>query len=319
MSKFKFNKDLLDIVEDKLGIRGWIIRVFKYFVVSVLLAVLYYLIYAMLFNSKEEEFLSKQNKLTEHELAVVDKRMNNLESVIDELKKRDVEIYKGIFKAAPPSLTAGGYSKNLFEQIDSSKDESLIKFTSEKVSVIDSLYVVEKNKIEEIKSYMNGLESGELRVIPAIMPVEYIGTSQTGASIGKKIHPFYKTATYHKGLDLLSAIGTAVVATADGTISNVTKADKGSGNSITISHGNEYKTVYSHLSEIVVRQGQQIKRGSVIGRVGNSGLSFAPHLHYEVIFNGKNVEPINYFFAELNPAQLREMLVVAINSGQSLD
>lgn len=319
MSKFKFNKDLLDIVEDKLGIRGWIIRIFKYFVVSVLLAVLYYLIYAMVFNSREEELITKQNRLTEQELAIVDKRMGNLESVIDELKQRDVEIYKGIFKAAPPTLSAGGYSKNLFEQIDSSRDASLIQFTTEKVKNIDNLYIKEKKKIDDINSYIRDLSAESLRLIPAVLPVEYVGTSQTGASIGKKIHPFYKTATFHSGLDLLSSIGTSVIATADGVVSQVTKVDKGDGNTVSISHGNEYKTVYSHLSDILVRSGQRVKRGDVIARVGNSGLSFAPHLHYEVIFKGKHMEPINYFFAELNPAQLREMLVVAINSGQSLD
>lgn len=319
MSKFRFNKELLDIVEDKLGIGGWLIRGLKYFVVSVLLAVFYYIIYAMFFNFKEEELLAKHNKMTEQELAIVDKRMNNLESVIEDLKKRDIEIYKGIFKASPPSLTAGGYSKNLFEQIDSSRDESIIKFTSLKVKITDSLSIIENKKIGAIKQYLKNLSSDVLRTIPSILPVEYIGTSQTGASVGKKIHPFYKTATFHNGLDLLSPIGTDVIATADGVVTQVTKAEKGKGNTVAINHGNEYKTVYSHLNEILVRSGQIVKRGSVIAKVGNSGLSFAPHLHYEVIFKGSYMEPINYFFAELSPSQLREMLVVAINSGQSLD
>lgn len=319
MSKFKFNKDLLDIVEDKLGIRGWLIRIFKYLVTSALLAVLYYIIFALVFNTKEEEVLIKQNKLTEQELEKVTQKMNNLDVVITDLKKRDIEIYKGIFKANPPMLTAGGYSQNLFEQIDSSNDESIIRFTSGKILSTDSVSADWSRRIGVILKDVRDTPSEQLQKIPSVLPVEYIGPSQTGASIGKKIHPFYKTASEHTGLDLLATIGSAVVATADGVVSEAIKSDKNSGNRVVIRHGDDYKTTYSHLSEIMVRPGQVVKRGQVIARVGNSGLSFAPHLHYEVIFKGKFMEPVNYFFAELTPLQLREMLVVALNSGQSLD
>jgi murein DD-endopeptidase MepM/ murein hydrolase activator NlpD len=319
MSKFKFNKDLLDIVEDKLGIRGWVVRVFKYLIVSALLAVMYYIVFALLINTKEEEVLIKQNKLVENELEKVTRKMNRLDVVITELEKRDVAIYKGIFKADPPSLTAGGYSQNLFGQIDSSDDASIIKFTSSKIRSIEKLSSEGGDNINDIIKTIRALPPESLLRIPSIMPVEYIGPSQTGASIGKKIHPFYKTAAQHTGLDLLGSIGSPVFATADGVIRETVKADKGNGNRIVINHNGDYVTTYSHLSEILVRPGQQVKRGSVIAKVGNSGLSFAPHLHYEVIFKGKFQEPVNYFFGELTPGQLREMLIVALNSGQSLD
>ena len=139
MSKFKFNKDLLDIVEDKLGIGGWILRGIKYFIISALLALLYYLIYALIFNTKEEELLSKQNRLYHQELKRVEEKMDNLDKVISQLKDRDIEIYKGIFKASPPMLSAGGYSQNLFEQIDSSNDAAIIKVTSSKISTIERI------------------------------------------------------------------------------------------------------------------------------------------------------------------------------------
>lgn len=319
MSKFKFNKDLLDIVEDKLGIGGWILRGIKYFIISALLALLYYLIYALIFNTKEEELLSKQNRLYHQELKRVEEKMDNLDKVISQLKDRDVEIYKGIFKASPPMLSAGGYSQNLFEQIDSSNDAAIIKVTSSKISTIERIAKSGSVLLSQIENESRKRGGDELSLIPSVLPVEFIGSSQTGASVGKKIHPFYKTATEHKGLDLLSSIGAAVYATADGVVVEASKSDKGQGNRVVISHGSNYRTLYAHLSEILVRPGQSVKRGSVIARVGNSGLSFAPHLHYEVIYKGRNMEPINYFFAQLSPSQVREMLVVAVNSGQSLD
>ena len=123
----------------------------------------------------------------------------------------------------------------------------------------------------------------------------------------------------HNGIDLLAALGTEVIASANGVVTDISRSDRGRGKQIVIEHWGGYKTVYSQLGDILVRKSQQVKQGSVIARVGNSGLSFAPHLHYEVHLDGKPVEPVNFFFADLKPEQYREMLMIAINTGQSLD
>lgn len=319
MKKFKLNSDLLDLVEEKLGAKGFIIKGLRYLIISLLLAVLYYLIYASIFNTKAEEFISKQNKLMEKELSQVSKRLDNLNDVVVDLERRDADIYKGIFKASPPILSTEIYSSSLLKQLDSSNDNRLTKIALLKIDSVESGVKQQDKKFKSIFGLLTAAKREDLDFIPSIVPIEYVSNSQTGASIGKKIHPFYKTTNQHNGLDLLAGIGTSVYSTANGVVVESVKSEKGNGNYIIISHGGNYRTVYSHLSDILVRNGQVVRRGSVIGRVGNSGLSFAPHLHYEVIFKGQNMEPINYFFAELNPQQIKDMLIIAINSGQSLD
>ena len=155
--------------------------------------------------------------------------------------------------------------------------------------------------------------------IPSIIPIKDFSIGQAGASVGKKINPFYKTVVMHNGMDFLGAAGTDVMATAEGIVNETQRSKKGSGNSIVIDHQNGYVTTYSHLGDILVRKGQKVKQGDVIGRIGLSGMSFAPHLHYEISFNEKIMDPVNYFFAELTPEQYKDLVAVASNTGQSLD
>ncbi|MCI2122484.1 MAG: M23 family metallopeptidase, partial [Bacteroidales bacterium] len=158
-----------------------------------------------------------------------------------------------------------------------------------------------------------------VRRIPSILPIRRFSIASTGASVGKKVNPFLKTVTDHEGIDLLAPIGTDVLATATGVVIAVSNSKSGFGKAVTISHGNGLSTFYCHLNDILVRRGQKITQGDVIGRVGNSGTSFAPHLHYAVFRDGVVQDPVNYFFADLDGKGYREMLLIATNTGQSLD
>ncbi|MEF9932430.1 MAG: M23 family metallopeptidase, partial [Bacteroidales bacterium] len=140
-----------------------------------------------------------------------------------------------------------------------------------------------------------------------------------GASVGQKINPFYKTVAMHNGIDLLGATGTDILASANGVVEQISRKGKKEGNTITINHGNGYVTKYMQVGDILARQGQRVVQGMVIGRIGLSGISFAPHLHYEIVYNGKNMDPVNYFFADLTPALFKEMVAITANTGQSLD
>jgi murein DD-endopeptidase MepM/ murein hydrolase activator NlpD len=172
--------------------------------------------------------------------------------------------------------------------------------------------------LEDILS-MTADSTGQLRKIPGVVPVENFSIPTTGATVGMKMHPFYKTITQHTGLDIVTSAGTKVFAAADGVVESVVKSQKGKGNQVIINHGNGYVTTYSHLTNIVAKKGQRLKRGDILGRVGTSGTVFAPHLHYEVIYNGEFMNPIDYFFVDLNPVQYREMMMIGLNTGQSLD
>ncbi len=316
MSRYKFNREQLKFVEEKLGLKGRVALFLKYAIGSLLLAVLYYIIFASLFNTRAEDRLLKENEMLASQYEAAAEKMDILDNVITDLQKRDKEIYMSIFKSSPPELLSE-YNPRLYMQLDTSSDFSLVNYTSDRVKFTDYLAGEQMKKIEKIYSDLQIQRN--LLSIPSVLPVKDLSVTQTGAGTGKKIHPFYKTMSDHTGLDLLPGVGAEVVATANGTVSKLIKSDRDRGNQIRINHGNGYETYYAHLGDIFVREGQVVQRGSVIARVGNSGLSFAPHLHYEVIYNGKIMDPVNYFFAELNPGSYKEMMLIALNSGQSMD
>jgi murein DD-endopeptidase MepM/ murein hydrolase activator NlpD len=317
MSKYKFNKDQLRFVEDKLGLKGKLGVVIKYLLVSVLLAIFYYIIAALIFNTREEERLVRERELMEREYRNVSEKIDLLEDVLEDLQERDREIYMSIFKASPPDLISSGYSPEVYSQLDSLGDMEIVKFSVKMAQELEAATKTAGQKLELIYNELKGAENST--DIPSIIPIKGMSVNQTGASIGKKIHPFYKTTTDHTGIDLLAPIGTEVVSSANGVVVDVIKSDRGRGNQVVIEHWGSYRTMYAHMGDVLVRKSQPVKQGAVIGRVGNTGLSFAPHLHYEVLLNGKPVEPVNYFFADITPAQYREMLMIALNTGQSLD
>ncbi len=316
MSKYKFNRDQLKFVEEKLGLKGRVIIFFKYLLGSVLLAILYYLIFALFLNTKEEELLLKENDMLKREYYSAVEKMDLLDNVIDELKSRDRQIYLNIFKSNPPDMFFD-YNPGLYVQLDTSSDLILVNIISDKIKYSQFLSREIENKIDVI--YRSLSNNSNLENIPSIVPLHNLRSNQIGAGVGSKIHPFYKTMYDHTGVDILAGLGMDVMVTANGVVSEVIRSDRGRGNQIFVDHGNGYITVYAHLGDILVRRGERVKRGAVIGRVGNSGLSFAPHLHYEVLYNGKVMDPINYFFVNLTPGMYKEMLISSMNTGQSLD
>jgi murein DD-endopeptidase MepM/ murein hydrolase activator NlpD len=158
-----------------------------------------------------------------------------------------------------------------------------------------------------------------LRSVPAIMPISNRDLTRTATGFGMRMHPIYKIVMPHNGMDFTAPIGTDVYATGDGTITVVQLSQRGYGNHIVIDHGFGYTTLYAHLNNFNVRRGQKVKRGEVIGYVGNTGTSVAPHLHYEVRLNGNLVNPVNYFFEDLNANEYERIIEIASKTGQSFD
>ena len=136
---------------------------------------------------------------------------------------------------------------------------------------------------------------------------------------GYRIHPMYKVRKMHWGTDFSAPTGTPIYATGDGKVTTYKRSRSGYGRHIVIDHGFGYKTLYGHMSKIEVRRGQRVKRGDVIGYIGSTGSSTAPHLHYEVMKDGRKINPINYFFNDLSPEEYEEMLHISSHSNQSFD
>ena len=246
-------------------------------------------------------------------------KMDVLDNAVLNLKEKDREIYKSIFNAEPPALFQENVEEDsFFSQIDTSNNERIIKYSGQMLSKVEKNASMVSSSMKVITSELEKLGASATN-IPSIVPLRDFSIQQTGASTGNKVNPFYKTVRYHNGVDLLAATGTDVLAAADGVVESQSKADKGMGNSVVIDHKNGYVTKYYYLGDVLVSRGQNVKQGNVIARVGISGMSFAPHLHYEVTFRGKSMDPVNYFFSDMTPQMVREIMIITMNTGQSLD
>ncbi len=318
MGKLKYDKDLLDYVEDKHPVRYHILRVLKFLAYTLALVLLYYVIFTLFFSSDEEKRMISESRLIEERYDELASQTQLLENAVAELSLKDESIYRELFNTDFPELTFSDSSSMNYTS-DTLFSEAVISHTYQKAGRMLVEFDYCDGLISQIKEKLNGADKDSLARIPSILPIENFPLDNVGASVGRKMHPFYKQVVYHGGLDLVAPVGVEVRATADGRVESVDRAQKLQGTRIVIDHGNGYETVYAHLSDLLVRRGQKVRRGDVIGRTGNSGTSFAPHLHYEVILNGAQLDPLNFFNGELDTEHFGELLMYAVNTGQSLD
>ena len=317
MGKYRFNREQLNFVEEKRGVKGWIKIFCRYFAGSILLALLYYVIFSLFVNTEQERALARETALMEEEYEKLQEKIGVLDNTIKNLQQRDREIYRSIFNAEPP-VYSDADTYTLFDGIDTTRMESVVSDSKMRLEVIERGMERVNSSIAEINVALEELDKG-VTAIPSIVPVKDFTIRQSGASVGMKVNPFYKTVAMHTGMDLLAATDTPIVAAADGVVESAVRNGKKDGINVTINHGNGYVTVYKNMGKMSVRKRQKVRQGDVIGRVGMSGISFAPHLHYEVWFNGQMMDPMNFFFSNLTPQMYKEMAVIVANTGQSLD
>ena len=316
---YKFNPDSLSY--DKVK-KNWFkigLRLFSYFLASVMLAILYYIILSPIYHNPQERTLIRQYKTLNEHYDSLSLRYQTVEDVITGIQERDTGIYRSVFFSNPISPFDNGFSSDdRLDRISTYNNIELVQTTDEQFNRLIALSNANKQKFEAIQQIL--LDSTNLAAaIPAIQPVENKQLTRVGASVGMKIHPFYKMLRMHEGIDFTVPIGTEVYATGEGTVALVETTPRGEGTRIIISHGFGYTTKYAHLNRIFVQKGQKVKRGQVIAFSGDSGASIWPHLHYEVQKNGKIHNPVNYFFGELSPEELEIVINLASNTGQSLD
>jgi murein DD-endopeptidase MepM/ murein hydrolase activator NlpD len=254
------------------------------------------------------------------EYLLMSERYDSLNNVLDNVVKRDENVFRKLFESNPYDLNA-----------DLDKDriklyEQLVDMDNDELSEIldDYMQNAVKEESDLLSSYNDliyNISTGVLSVdyVPAIQPVN--NKQLTLLAAGKKplINPFHRAMREHHGVDYLVPEGTPVFATADGVVKSLSEKNTSHGKAVTINHGNGYETSYSHLLDIRVKKGQNVKRGDIIALSGNSGLSFVPHLHYEVIYNDTRVDPVHYFFMELEPDEYQQIIRIALSSMQSFD
>ena len=310
-----FDKEDIRFRKKKTSVWAVVRRILMFFVASVSMAVLYYVIFSLVFSTEEEKKLRQENRMYAREYPELEKKERMLSDVVDGLMVRDDDIYEEIFHTSAPDVNPLSVI-DFLSGYDSIPDQDIVLYSAAKLELAaKSADRVEENfrRIAEVL----GTEGYSLP--PMTNPLKNYSFAQTGASTGSRINPFYKVPVQHNGLDMIAPSCEPVYAAADGVVSNVIRSRKGLGNVVEIDHGNGYLTRYAHLADVEVRKGRKLQKGTRIGYVGVSGNSFAPHLHYEVVKDTLVMDPVNYMFASVTPEEYVNMLVMSVTTGQSMD
>ena len=226
-----------------------------------------------------------------------------------------------IFEANPISedvRKAGFGGVNRYADLEGFENSELVVSTTKRMEILSKQVVVQSKSLDEIQRMALDKEV-LLSAIPSIQPINNEDLRRMASGYGWRTDPFTKTRRKHKGMDFSAPTGTPIYATSDGKVIRVDGRAPGYGKHIRIDHGFGYVTLYAHLSKYNVRRGQEVKRGDVIGFVGNTGRSVAPHLHYEIRKDGKHLNPINFYYGDLNTEEFNALLEAANRENQSLD
>ena len=320
-NKYKYNPDTLTY--EKVKLTGW--QVFGKVVLFIFAGLVFGLIVMFiaynLFTSPKELMLERENAYLKENYKRMNKELESIEKVLSDIEERDDNIYRVIFEAEPVPKgvrNAGVGGINRYKDLEGYSNEEIVVNTNKRLDKIaKKLYVQSKSYDEVIKLAINKEEL--LASIPAIQPIPNKNLKRMASGYGFRIHPIYKTRKFHYGMDFTAPTGTEIYATGNGVVKAVKKSRRGLGKHVIIDHGFGYETVYAHMSKFNVRRGQKVKRGDVIGYVGNTGTSTAPHLHYEVHKDGKKINPINYYFNDLTPEEYDRMIEISSSSNQSFD
>jgi len=320
-TKYKFNPDSLSFDKIRLGVKAILLRSLAYLIGSIIIAAILNFMFGLFFDSPREKALKREIEQLTLQYDLVHREMGNLEKVIDHLQETDDNLYRTIFGAEPIQATqrqSGIGGVNRYEELEGLNNSKLVIETAKELDIIRKKVYVQSKSFDELILLAREKED-MLRSIPAIIPISTKDLTRIASGFGLRIHPVYKISKFHAGMDFTAPLGTEVYASGDGTIESVLSSKRGMGNYIVINHGFGYSSIYAHLESFNVKEGRKVRRGDIIGYVGNTGMSIAPHLHYEIRLNGANVDPVNYFFNDLSPAEYEKMIEIASKTGQSFD
>lgn len=294
--------------------------VLRHLSIGIAIGVALFFVLIRTFDSPVESLLKKENKLLQTQYEVLSLRLTNALEVLGEIQQRDENLYRAIFQAEsiPESVRQSGFGgSNRYEHLMSLSNAELVVATTKKMDMLSKQLYVESNSLEELIDLGKSQEERS-KCIPAIQPISNKDLKKTASGYGMRIDPIYRTPRFHSGMDFSAKVGTEIYATGDGVVTYASWK-QGYGNCLMINHGHGFQTVYGHMSKFKARVGQKVKRGEIIGEVGNTGKSTGPHLHYEVVVRGKHDNPSKYYYMDLTPEEYDKMIQIAENHGQVMD
>ncbi len=288
---------------------------------AALFGLLIYMVADNFINSPKEKRLIRESENMKIQYDLLNERMTHVSNVLEGLQKRDDDIYRVIFEAEPipNSIRKAGFGGvNRYKDLDGYSNSDLIVETAKRMDQITKQVYVQTRSFDDIESLAKE-KSDLLAAIPAIQPVENKNLKRMASGFGYRLDPFTKARKMHHGMDFSAKIGTPIYATGNGKVIRADSKSSGFGKHIRIDHGYGYITVYAHMNAYNVRKGQKVKRGEIIGYVGNTGRSRGPHLHYEVWLNGNKLNPVNFYYGDLSPEEFNTVIQLASQPNQSFD
>lgn len=325
MSKVKYYYDAETLsyqkIEEKASKK--LGRVFLFVLSSILVGFigLIFLLNTSIINTPIELSLEREVKNFRLQYELLDKKMQQIEKVLANIEDRDNSIYRVYFEANPipeEQRRAGFGGLNRYQSLEGYQNSELIINTTKHMDIIQKQLVVQSKSLDEIAKMAADREE-LLAAIPAIQPVANENLKRMASGYGWRSDPFTKVRKRHWGMDFSAPKGTPIYATGNGKVIRADNRASGFGKHIRIDHGFGYITIYAHMTEYNVRRGQTVKRGDIIGFVGSTGRSQAPHLHYEVWKDRKRINPINFYYGNLSPEEFQILLRNASQENQSLD
>lgn len=323
MAKVKYYYDSETLSYKKIEPKkGLFFKKFLFWLATFILAMFVgFVVLYNFFETPNEKALKRENEFLKIHSDLHKKRIVQFEKVLEDLQERDNNIYRTFFEISPipeEQRTAGFGGVNRYKSLDGFDNSEMIIDITKNMDILSKQLYIQSKSLDEIVKLAEDKEQ-LLAAIPAIQPVKTEDLTRMASGYGWRTDPFLKTRKKHYGMDFTAPRGTPVYATGPGKVIRADAGASGFGKHIRIDHGFGYVSLYAHLSKYNVKKGQQVKRGDLIGFVGNTGRSQAPHLHYEIRKNKERINPINFYYGNLSPKEFEAMQKAAQVEGQSLD
>ena len=319
--KYYYDSDTLSYRKIELRKRDKFKRSIVFLLTSTLLGALMVFIMYQFVESPKQKVLNRELENIKLHYELLNKKMQQTQEVLGDIQRRDNDVYRVYFEANPipnEQRKAGFGGVNRYKSLEGFDNSEMIIDVTKNLDILSKQLYVQSKSLDEIIELAIDKEK-MLASIPAIQPVSKEDLTRMASGYGWRSDPFTKARKMHKGMDFTSPKGTPIYATGNGKVIRADNRSSGFGKHIRIDHGFGYVTLYAHLSKYNTKKGRKVKRGDLIGYVGSTGRSQAPHLHYEVRYFGKAINPINFYYGDLSPEEFKEMLIMASQEGQSLD
>lgn len=325
MSKVKYYYDSENLAYKRVQTKKR--KKFGYIVLFLVSSALFgFLIFLLLINTSyfetpKDKIQAREIEVLQLNYKVLNKKLDLMDEVLAAVENRDNNIYRIYFNTMPISdeeRKAGFGGVNRYKDLQGFNNSELIENTTKRVDILTKELVIQSKSLDDIVLLAKQKEK-LLAAIPAIQPVKNEDLKHMASGYGYRSDPFTKIKKFHYGMDFTSKTGTPIYATGDGVIYKADASLSGYGNHVEINHGYGYKTLYAHLSKYNCKPGQRMKRGDLIGYVGSTGRSQAPHLHYEVLKDGVHVNPLNFYYGSISAKEYLEISKLANQENQSLD